>query len=52
VRDSQLFYIHSRWIDEAAFDYRAGLPHTIRFIKCVELLIDHSLDVTRAERIG
>jgi len=47
-----LFYIYSRWIDEAAFDYHAGLPHTISFIKRVEPLIDHSLDVTRAERIG
>ena len=52
VRDSQLFYIHSRWKDEAAFDYHARLPHTVGFIKRVEPLIDHPLDVTRAERIG
>jgi quinol monooxygenase YgiN len=52
VRDAQLFYIHSRWKDEAAFDYHAGLPHTIRFIQRVEPLIDGPLDVTRAERIG
>ena len=52
VRDSQLFYIHSRWKDEAAFDYHAGLPHTLGFIERVEPLIDHPLDVTRAERIG
>ena len=52
VRDSQLFYIHSRWKDEAAFDYHAKLPHTIRFIQRVEPLIDGPLDVTRAERIG
>ena len=52
VRDPQLFYIHSRWRDEAAFDYHAGLPHTVRFIERVGPLIDHPLDVTRAERIG
>lgn len=52
VRDSQLFYIHSRWKDEAAFDYHAGLPHTTHFIQCVEPLIDSPLEVTRAERIG
>jgi quinol monooxygenase YgiN len=52
IRDPQLFYIHSRWKDEAAFDHHAGLPHTVRFIERVEPLIDHPLDVTRAERIG
>jgi quinol monooxygenase YgiN len=48
IRDPRLFYIHSRWIDEAAFDNHAILPHTVRFIETVEKLIDHPLDVTRA----
>ncbi len=52
TRDPQLFYIHSRWRDEAAFERHAGLPHTVRFVGTVEPLIDHRLDVTRAERIG
>jgi quinol monooxygenase YgiN len=52
IRDPQLFYIHSRWKDEAAFERHAGLPHTVRFIARVGPLIDHSLDVNRAERIG
>jgi len=52
IRDPQLFYIHSRWKDEAAFEDHAGLPHTVRFVERVQLLIDHPLDVTRAERIG
>ena len=52
IRDPRLFYIHSRWKDEAAFDHHAGLPHTVRFVERVEPLIDHPLDVTRAERIG
>jgi quinol monooxygenase YgiN len=52
TRDPRLFYIHSRWKDEAAFDNHASLPHTVRFIQRVEQLIDHPLDVTRAELIG
>ena len=51
TRDARLFYIHSRWKDEAAFETHAGLPHTIRFIARVEPLLDHALDVTRAERL-
>ena len=51
TRDPALFYIHSRWEDEAAFDLHAELPHTVRFVERVEPLIDHALDVTRAVRI-
>jgi quinol monooxygenase YgiN len=51
TRDPQLFYIHSRWKDEAAFENHAGLPHTLRFLERVQPLIDHPLDVTRAGRI-
>jgi quinol monooxygenase YgiN len=51
TRDPRLFYIHSRWTDEAAFEHHAGLPHTVRFIECVAPLLDHALDVTRTERI-
>ena len=51
TRDPRLFYIHSRWQDEAAFDIHAELPHTVRFIERVEHLIDHALDVTRADMI-
>ena len=52
VRDPQLFYIHSRWKDEAAFELHATLPHTVRFLERVEPLIDHALDVNRTEQIG
>jgi quinol monooxygenase YgiN len=51
-RDPRLFYIHSRWKDEPAFDHHAGLPHTVRFVERVEALIDHPLDVARTEQIG
>ncbi len=48
LRDPQLFYVHSRWDDEAAFELHAGLPHTVAFLARVEPLIDHALDITRA----
>ena len=49
--DPQLFLIHSRWKDEAAFERHAGLPHTVRFLERVEPLIDHAHDIVRTERI-
>jgi quinol monooxygenase YgiN len=52
IRNPQLFYIHSRWKDEAAFEVHAGLPHTVRFLERVEPLIDHPLDVTRTVQIA
>jgi quinol monooxygenase YgiN len=51
ARDSRLFYIHSRWVDEAAFDHHADLPHTVRFIERVQALIDQPLEVTRARLV-
>jgi quinol monooxygenase YgiN len=52
IRDPQLFYIHSRWKDEAAFELHAELPHTVRFLERVQPLIDHPLDVNRTGSIG
>ena len=52
TRDPRLYYIHSRWKNEEAFERHAALPHTVRFVGRVEPLIDHRLDVTRAEQIG
>jgi quinol monooxygenase YgiN len=51
-RDPELFHIHSRWRDEAAFEHHAALPHTVRFVERVEALIDHPLDVIRSERLA
>jgi len=48
TRDPLLFYIHSRWIDEVAFETHAARAHTVRFLERVQPLIDHKLDVTRA----
>jgi quinol monooxygenase YgiN len=52
MRDRQLFYIHSRWVDEAAFQAHAELPHTLRFLKRVDALLDQPRDVARTEMIG
>lgn len=47
IRDPSLFHLHSRWTDETAFDTHAELTHTAAFLKRVEPLIDHPLEVTR-----
>jgi quinol monooxygenase YgiN len=52
VRDPRLFFIHSRWRDEAAFELHAREPHTMRFIERVTPLIDHELDIARTAQIG
>lgn len=46
--DARLFYIHSHWADEAAFERHGGMPHTTQFLTHVEPLLDRPLDVTRA----
>ena len=47
VRDPKLFFIHSRWVEESAFELHATLPHTVHFLNRVQPLIDHPLDVNR-----
>ena len=49
VRDRRLFYIHSRWVDEAAFQRHADLEHTVKFLKRVDALLDEPRNVTRTE---
>ena len=51
VRDPRLFWIHSRWADEAAFNMHANLPNTDRFVERAEQLIDHPFDVTRSQAL-
>ena len=51
VRDADEFYIHSRWTDMAAFERRAELPHTVRFVESVEPLVDHPFKATLAEQL-
>lgn len=51
IRDDRLFYIHSTWQDEAAFDRHAKLPHTLRFVDEVTPLIDHPVQAVRTQRL-
>jgi len=52
VRDQRLFYIHSRWLDETTFQKHALLAHTERFLKKVDVLLDHPREVARTEMIA
>ena len=52
MRDRRIFYIHSRWVDEAAFQTHAELAHTRRFLERVDALLEAPREVTRTERIG
>jgi quinol monooxygenase YgiN len=47
IQDPDLFFISSRWVDEAAFELHARLPHTVTFLARVQPLIDHPLEVSR-----
>ena len=51
IQDPRLFWIHSQWVDEAAFEAHAELPHTVHFLARVQALIDHPLDVSRSGEI-
>jgi len=48
TRDPRLFFIHSHWAEEAAFEAHTKLPHTVDFVERVQPLLDHKLDVNRA----
>ena len=51
TRDPRLFYINSRWTDQAAFEVHAELPRTVRFVEIMQALIDHPFEATRAQQI-
>ncbi|HUJ76407.1 MAG TPA: antibiotic biosynthesis monooxygenase family protein [bacterium] len=52
TRDPQWFFIHSRWVDEAAFELHATLPHTVRFLATVDALVDTPREVMRTREIA
>ncbi len=51
IKEPRLYFIHSQWADDAAFERHIGLPHTLHFVKNVEPLIDHELDVIRTRLV-
>lgn len=52
MRDRRLFYIHSKWADEAAFQKHAELAHTKRFLERVDVLLEQPREVARTEMIA
>jgi quinol monooxygenase YgiN len=52
IRDDRLFYIHSKWQDEAAFERHTDLPHTLAFVEEVSALVDHPVHAVRTRRLG
>ena len=51
-RDGAVFFIHSRWTDEAAFEAHARLPHTVEFLATIEPLLTHEVEVARLAQIA
>lgn len=52
LREPFVFAIHSEWVDEAAFDLHATLPHTVRFLAAAETLLTHAVQGLRLRHIG
>jgi quinol monooxygenase YgiN len=52
IRDPRLFYVHSRWKDDEAFERHSELPHTVRFIERMDQLIDQPREVSRTRPIA
>ena len=52
TRDSHLFFFHSRWRDEAAFDLHATLPHTRHFLEHVPELLECPPEITRTHLLS
>jgi quinol monooxygenase YgiN len=52
LREPLVFAIHSEWVDEAAFELHARLPHTVRFLKAAEELLTHRVEGLRTREIG
>ena len=52
TRGPLTYFIHSEWVDEAAFDRHCDLPHTTRFAAAVAGLITHPLEAARTRQAG
>jgi len=46
------FAIHSEWVDEAAFERHAQLPHTARFLAAAGKLLTHPVQGLRLREIA
>ena len=52
MRERRLFYIHSKWVNEAAFQKHGELAHTKRFLERVDALLEQPREVARTEMIA
>lgn len=52
LRDPLIFYIHSEWVDEAAFDAHPKLPHMTRFLSIAAELVTRPVRGIRTKQIG
>lgn len=52
IREPFEFAIHSEWVDEAAFELHATLPHTVRFLAAAEKLLADPVQGLRLHQIG
>jgi len=52
LREPTVFTIHSEWVDEAAFEAHARLPHTVRFLEAAEKLLTDPVQGVRTREIG
>jgi quinol monooxygenase YgiN len=52
LRQPTRFAIHSEWVDEAAFETHAQLPHTLHFVEVAEELLTHPIQGLRARHIA
>jgi quinol monooxygenase YgiN len=51
LREPFVFAIHSEWVDEAAFELHAQLPHTVRFLEAAKQLLTHPVHGLRLREI-
>lgn len=51
LRDPLIFYIHSEWVDEAAFDAHPKLPHMTRFLEIARVLVTHPVKGIRTKQV-
>jgi len=52
IREPVTFAIYSEWVDEAAFERHAELPHTVRFLEAAGRLLAHPVHGLRAREIA
>jgi quinol monooxygenase YgiN len=52
TREPLVYFIHSEWIDDAALDAHAKLPHMTRFLGVLGELLVQPLQAVRTRQMG